>query len=106
MSPTCSHSCTSAWRAMIWRTVSNSPWMSPNAPMSMGRMGGRGGTGGRGSPDHPASPASPAFPALSSGRRRRHEKISLVPDEVVLAVDRELVILAHEDRADRARLFA
>src|SRR5215471_3474529 len=34
------------------------------------------------------------------------EQVLLVPDEVVLAVDRQLVILPHEDRAHRTRLFA
>ena len=38
--------------------------------------------------------------------RRGNEQISLVPDEVVLAVDGELVVLAHEDRRDRTGLFA
>jgi hypothetical protein len=34
------------------------------------------------------------------------EQVGLVPDEVLLAVDRQLVVLAHEDRRDRARLLA
>src|SRR5581483_10995467 len=38
--------------------------------------------------------------------RRRDEQLRLVPHEVVLAVDRELVVLAHEDRADGARFLA
>ena len=38
--------------------------------------------------------------------RRRHEQIFLVPDEIALVVDRELVVLAHEDRRHRARFFA
>src|SRR3954451_23104812 len=38
--------------------------------------------------------------------RRRHEQILLVPDEIVLAVDRQLVVLAHEDRRHRARFLA
>ena len=38
--------------------------------------------------------------------RRGHEQLRLVPHEVVLAVDRELVVLAHEDRRHRAGLFA
>src|SRR6266567_3716073 len=39
-------------------------------------------------------------------RSGRHEQVRLVPDEVLVAVDGELVVLAHEDRRDRARLFA
>ena len=38
--------------------------------------------------------------------RRRHQQLCLVPHEVVLAVDRELVVLAHEDGRHRAGFFA
>src|SRR5262245_19522441 len=38
--------------------------------------------------------------------RRRNQHLALVPHEVVLAVDGELVVLAHEDRRHRAGLFA
>src|SRR6185503_6873734 len=38
--------------------------------------------------------------------RRRHEQIGLVPDEIVLAVDGELVVLPHEDRRDRTGFLA
>ena len=38
--------------------------------------------------------------------RRRDEQVLLVPDEVLVAVDGELVVLAHEDRRHRAGLFA
>src|SRR6266568_2380907 len=38
-------------------------------------------------------------------RSGRHEQVRLVPDEVLVAVHRELVVLAHEDRRDRAGLF-
>src|SRR6266508_3412277 len=48
----------------------------------------------------------PSSLSCRGGHRRRHQQIGLVPDEVVLAVDGELVVLAHEDRADGARLFA
>src|ERR1700730_9372932 len=46
---------------------------------------------------------------VREARRRggcRHEQVVLVPDEVVLAVHRQLVVLAHENGADRAGLFA
>src|SRR6478752_4893051 len=39
-------------------------------------------------------------------RRSRHEHVGLVPDEVLVAVDGGLVVLAHEDRRHGARLFA
>src|SRR5439155_16725139 len=39
-------------------------------------------------------------------RRRRDKQLRLVPDEIVFAVHGELVVLAHENRADRARFFA
>src|SRR5688572_1068000 len=39
-------------------------------------------------------------------RGRRYEQIVLVPDEVLVAVDGELVVLAHEDRRHRTGLFA
>src|SRR5204862_6337348 len=52
--------------------------------------------------------ASPEPLAPSRRRRggRRYKQVSLVPHEVVFAVDGELVVLAHEDRADRAGFFA
>src|SRR3954451_3727853 len=60
-----------------------------------------------------ASARAGARPAVSLRRgcrlrrgRRRHEQILLVPDEIVLAVDRQLVVLAHEDRRHRARFLA
>src|SRR3954467_9573464 len=36
---------------------------------------------------------------------RSHQQVGLVPDEVVLAVDGELVVLAHEDRRHRTRFL-
>src|SRR5262245_56236130 len=52
----------------------------------------------------------PSYPSSLSCRRRRHrrgnEKLRLIPHEVVLAVNGELVVLAHEDRADRTGFFA
>src|SRR5882672_9490000 len=77
----------------------------------MGRMGGMGRTGGtvvasRSSPFSCLSGLSCPSRLSRRRRRRRHEQISLVPDEVVFAVDGELVVLAHEDRADRTGLFA
>ena len=48
---------------------------------------------------------STARPALSR-RPARDEQVGLVPDEVLVAVDRRLVVLAHEDRRHRAGLFA
>ena len=65
--------------------ASKSPWRSPTAPTTTewSPVGGRDGVGGR-----------------------LDEEILLVPDEVVLAVDGELVVLAHEDRRHRTGLFA
>src|SRR5215467_5328629 len=98
-SPTCTQRVTSGCRVMIWWTVSNSPWMSPRAPINMGGTGRRGWIGGTGL--HHASALR-----TRGGRRRGHEQIRLVPDEIVLAVHRQLVVLAHEDGTDRAGLFA
>src|SRR5215471_21192478 len=84
---------------MIWWTVSNSPWISPRAPINMGGPGRRGWRGVTGL--HHASALR-----ARSGRRRGHEQIRLVPDEIVLAVHRQLVVLAHEDRTDGAGFFA
>src|SRR5215471_3965732 len=92
-SPTCTQRETSGCRVMICWTVSNSPWMSPRAPISMDGTAGRGAIGWMDS-------------ASRARRRRWHEQIGLVPDEVVFAVHGELVILAHEDRADGASLLA
>src|SRR6185436_14641449 len=63
---------------MMRRTLSTSPWMSPRAP---NLFGGRGRAGG-------------------------NQEIGLVPDEVLVAVHGELVVLAHEDRRHRARFLA
>src|ERR1051326_5393514 len=53
---------------------------------------------------------SPIAPTIIGARSRRraggNEQVLFVPDEVVLAVDGELVVLAHEDRADRAGFLA
>src|SRR6266446_4482353 len=63
-----------------------------------------------GLPALPALPALPDLPAPCAKYRRRggcrHEQVLLVPNEVVLAVHRQLVVLAHENGADRAGLFA
>src|SRR6266508_4869144 len=50
---------------------------------------------------------SPTIPKSdgTSLRWGRNEQLRLVPHEVVFAVDGELVVLAHENRGDRARLF-
>src|SRR5207342_298316 len=53
-------------------------------------------------PDLPGLPLS----SLLFGGRRGHEQVRLVQDEVVLAVDGQFVVLAHEDGADRAGLCA
>src|SRR5262245_25700823 len=115
MSPTCTQSPTSECRSMMSWTVSNAPWMSPNAPICMGGRGGRGGKGWRGwrvcygalsRPSCLSCPSRLHIPSARRGDRGWNEKISFVPHEVVFAVDRELVVLAHENRADRARLFA
>src|SRR6187402_272787 len=72
-------------------------------------------TGGSGLGLGPISRQTPALasslePLASSLRRRRRsrrdQQVLLVPDEVALAVDRELVVFPHEDRADRAGFFA
>src|SRR5215467_1889003 len=123
MSPTCSQNGTSGCRPMMSRTASNSPWMSPSAPISMRSRGGIGGTVGTGRmarragraeaagldqrvvPVLPIQPIQPILPLTARGRRR-HQQLRLVPDEVVFAVDRQLVVFAHEDGADRARFFA
>src|ERR1051326_3653915 len=68
-------------------------------------MGGMGGMGGKGFWSCPSSLSS--LSCLGRRRRRRgYEHVLLVPDEIVFAVDRELVVLAHENRADRTRFFA
>src|SRR5215831_1324420 len=100
MSPTCSQNGTSGCRPMMSRTASNSPWISPSAPISMGRTGRIGRTGRKG------GKAVPAPPASRSCSRWRHQQLRLVPDEVVFAVDRQFVVFAHEDGTDRARFFA
>src|SRR6476469_4739024 len=106
---------------MISWTVSNSPWMSPSAPIIMICGGGQIALRGQASRAGRASQAGltkrsslpcqprPACLPLSGllfGIGGRHEEVSLVPDELILAVDRQLVVLAHENGADRARLFA
>src|SRR5215475_7328728 len=112
MSPTCSQNGTSGWRPMMSRTASNSPWMSPSAPISMGRKGRKGRSGGKVRTPrlcvlhHPAVSASPAPPASRSCSRRRYQQILFVPHEVVFAVNRQFVVFAHEDGADWARFFA
>src|ERR1019366_5868672 len=68
-------------------TVSNAPWISPSAPIFM------------------AGWAGPSCPSCLLGGGR-HQQVLFVPDEVGFLVHRQLVVLAHEDRADRARLFA
>ena len=55
------------------------------------------------------TPGPPQLPG--GGRRLRrggrgHEQVLLVPDEVVLAVHGQFVVLAHEDRRDRAGFLA
>src|SRR5262245_53030950 len=62
---------------MMRSTLSKSPWMSPRAPNSR-----------------------------SAFHLRRNEQVGLVPDEVLVAVDRQLVVLAHEDGRDRAGFLA
>src|SRR5215471_7967377 len=109
MSPTCSQNGTSGCRPMMSWTASNSPWMSPSAPINMGRRGRKGGRGR--TPrlcvlHYPALPALPAPPASRSCSRGRHQQVRLVPHEVVFAVDRQFVVFAHEDGADRACFFA
>src|SRR5712692_4811602 len=42
----------------------------------------------------------------SRRRRRRYQQVLFVPHEIVFAVDGELVVLAHEDGADRTRFLA
>ena len=55
----------------------------------------------------PADLALPSLPlsGLLFGVGGRHEEVGLVPDELVLAVHGQLVVLAHEDGADGARFF-
>src|SRR5262245_15589641 len=108
MSPTCTQSGTFGWRVIMSWMVLLAQWMSPNAPICMGGRGWRGWSGGRVSRCSvsclscpPCLHASFAGPGDSGG----NEQISFVPHEVVFAVDRELVVFAHEDRADRTRLF-
>ncbi len=78
-SPTQSQNGTSRCRSMIRRAAAKSPWMSPRAPKTATQRLRRLG---------------------------RHEQVGLVPDEVLVAVDGELVVLAHEDRRHRAGFFA
>src|SRR6187401_3428554 len=99
MSPTHNQIGISGCRRMISRAASNAPWMSPSAPIWKS-----GNVEMWKSPRFPHYPIS-KFPNLLLVRLRRDEQVSLVPDEVLVAVDRELVVLAHEDRRDRARLF-
>src|SRR5207249_424454 len=85
--------------------------MSPSAPITMARR-----TEAIEPPRRLASPSrrSRPFPhirALNSARRSglsggRHEQVGLVPYKIALAVDRKLVVLAHENRADRTRFLA
>src|SRR4051794_508062 len=63
---------------MIRRTLVKSPWISPSAPNTILLLRNRGGD----------------------------EQGLLVPDEILFAVHREFVVLAHENRRDRASLFA
>src|SRR3954470_7403892 len=84
--------------------------MSPSAPIciAVGIRDWRLGIGRmrpRANP-YALNPSPSPLSGARRRRRRRHEQFCLVPDEVGLAVDRELVVLAHEDRADRARFFA
>src|SRR5687767_3527248 len=95
--------------------------MSPRAPKCIARIAKIANTAK--SPRTPYGGLSPANPGMLavlairqyrvSGRRRRggrgagrDQQVLLVPDEVLVAVDRELVVLAHEDRRHRAGLFA
>src|SRR5262245_12125246 len=57
---------------------------------------------------HPASSGSTRFgePRRLGAGGSADEQVGLVPDEIVLAVDGELVVLAHEDRRHRARFLA
>src|SRR5688572_1704722 len=51
-------------------------------------------------------PSSMSPTSRRTRRLRRDQQVSFVPDEILVAVDGELVVLAHEDRRDRAGLFA
>src|ERR1044071_9210575 len=100
--------------------ASKLPWMSAMTPMRMKASPDVFVFGLRSPVLHATrgrSPQNGAQRAAESGlarrrrgrlrtRGRRHEQIRLVPDEVVLAVDGELVVLAHEDRRHGAGLFA
>src|SRR5215813_6242001 len=83
--------------------------MSPNAPIC---MGGRVYLASRcclSCPSWLSCPSCPSCLAVPIGRRSHrsgNEEIGFVPHEIVFAVHRELVILAHENGADRTRLFA
>src|SRR5688572_14674484 len=85
-SPTQIHRRTSSCRAMARESASKLPWISATAPMSMGGVARRR-----------EACALHLLRRLRVGRRG-HQQIRLVPDEVVLAVDGRLVVLAHEDR--------
>src|SRR5258708_20063050 len=103
MSPTQSQKGTSGCRATIDRAASNAPWMSPSAPNSMWNWE----MWRCGNVEMWKTQIS-KFPNLqiSLAGLRRHQQIRLVPDEILVAVDRQLVVLAHEDRRHPAPLFA
>src|SRR5436190_23904699 len=85
--------------------------MSPSAPITMARR-----TEAIEPPRRLASPSRRSRPlphvrALNGARRSGlgsggHEQVGLVPHKIALAVHGQLVVLAHENRADRTRFFA
>src|SRR6478609_10710502 len=103
---------TSACRSMARVNASKLPWMSATAPMIIGPWPLVFGLWPLAKHQRPGTKDQKSNGLLRDGSRRNRpcgrsdEQIRLVPDEVVLAVDGQLVVLAHEDRRHRAGFLA
>src|SRR6476469_9127702 len=89
--------------------MSNAPCMSPRAPISIhvGMEAKEKGLASAGASWTRLIPNPNPSPCNGCRRRsRRYQQILLVPDEIGLTVDGELVVLAHENRAHGTRLLA